>query len=111
MAKVGQDDFHEFTRAIGKKEQKGYWANAENYTTSLLTAWWGDAATAENDFGYHYLPKLTGAHGTYQTTMRMNEGGVDGYFLYGANRAVRCAKGRLQCKRVVPVTSLVARGW
>ena len=109
MPKVGQDDFHEFTRAIGKKEQKGYWANAENYTTSLLKAWWGDAATAENDFGYHYLPKLTGAHGTYQTTMRMNEGGVDGYFLYGQNPAVGSANGRLQRKGMAQLKWMVVR--
>ena len=96
MPKVGQDDFHEFTRAIGKKEQKGFWADADIYTINLLKAWWGEHATAENDWAYHYLPRLTGAHGTYQTVMRMLEGGVDGYFLFGQNPAVGSANGRLQ---------------
>ena len=31
---------------------------------SLLKAYWRDAATAENDFCYDYLPRLTGSHST-----------------------------------------------
>ncbi|ATG55429.1 formate dehydrogenase [Brachybacterium ginsengisoli] len=109
MPKVGQDDFAAFTRAIGTKEQKGFWANADVYTINLLKAWWGDNATAENDWGYHHLPKLTGAHGTYQTTMRMLEGGVDGYFLFGQNPAVGSANGRLQRKAMAKLKWMVVR--
>ena len=29
---------------------------------SLLKAWWGDAATAENDCCFDYLPRITGDH-------------------------------------------------
>ena len=96
MPKVGQDDFGEYTRLIGTKEQKGFWANADVYATNLLKAWWGEAATAENDFAYDYLPRLTGAHGTYQSTMRMLEDGIDGFFLFGQNPAVGSANGRMQ---------------
>ena len=31
------------------------------YMVSLLKAWWGDAATADNDFCFDYLPRLTGS--------------------------------------------------
>lgn len=96
MPKAGEDDFGEYVRQIGKKEQKGFWANADVYAVNLLKAWWGDAATAENDFAFDYLPRLTGAHGTYQTVMRMLEDGVDGYFLFGQNPAVGSANGRMQ---------------
>ena len=96
MPKAGQDDFAEYTRAIGKKEQKGFWANADVYAINLLKAWWGEHASAENDWGFHHLPRLTGAHGTYQTVMRMLEGDVDGYFLFGQNPAVGSANGRMQ---------------
>ena len=44
------------------------------YTVSLLKAWWGDAATADNDFCFDYLPRLTGDHGTYKTVMRQIDG-------------------------------------
>ena len=96
MPKAGQDDFAEYTRGIGKKEQKGFWANADVYAINLLKAWWGEQASAENDWGFHNLPRLTGAHGTYQTLMRMLEGDVDGYFLFGQNPAVGSANGRMQ---------------
>ncbi len=42
-------------------------ATCAAYVVSLLKAWWGDAATADNDFCFDYLPRLTGDHRTYQT--------------------------------------------
>ena len=109
MPKVGQDSFAEYARAIGKKEQKGFWANADIYAINLLKAWWGDNATAENEWAYHYLPKLTGAHGTYQTLMRMLEDGVDGYFLFGQNPAVGSANGRMQRQGLAHLKWMVVR--
>ena len=43
----------------------GFWGNMRAYTVSLLKAWWGDAATADNDYCFDYIPKLTGDHGNY----------------------------------------------
>ena len=77
-------------------EQKGFWADADAYTISLLKAWWGDAANADNDWAYDYLPRLTGPHGTYQTVMSMLDDEVEGYFLLGQNPAVGSANGRMQ---------------
>lgn len=97
MPKAGKHDtFAQYLDVVGPKDQKGFWANTDAYTVNLLKAWWGDAATAENDWAYDYLPRLTGAHGTYQTTQLMLEDGVDGYFLLGQNPAVGSANGRLQ---------------
>ena len=61
------------------------------YTVSLLKAYWGEAATAENDYCFDYLPKLTGDHGTYRTVLDMIDGKVKGYFLLGQNPAVGSA--------------------
>src|SRR5690348_6299444 len=36
----------------------GYWGNMDAYTVSLLKAWWGPNATAENDFCFDYLPRI-----------------------------------------------------
>ena len=82
--------------AIGNKEQKGFWTNADTYAVNLLKAWWGNAATAENDLCFDYLPRLTGEHGTYHTMMAMLDGKVQGYFLLGQNPAVGSAHGRMQ---------------
>jgi formate dehydrogenase major subunit len=46
---------------------RGFWGNMKSYTVSLLKAWWGDAATADNDYCFDYLPRLTGNHSTYHT--------------------------------------------
>lgn len=91
------DTLDEFVQAVGTPEtHKGYWANSRNYMVSLLKAFWGDAATEENDFAYDYLPRINGAHGTYQTQVRMLNDGVDGYFILGQNPAVGSANGRQQ---------------
>ena len=63
------ETFRQWVDAIRHPEQKGFWANAEAYAVSLLKAYWGDAATADNDWAYGYLPRLTGDHGTYQQVL------------------------------------------
>jgi formate dehydrogenase major subunit len=90
------DTFAKYVAAIASKKQKGFWTDADAYTVSLLTAWWGDAARADNDWAYDYLPRMTGQHGTYQTVMDMLDGLVEGYFLLGQNPAVGSANGRQQ---------------
>ncbi|GAA2740843.1 molybdopterin-dependent oxidoreductase [Terrabacter aerolatus] len=103
------DTWDEYLAAIGNKEQKGFWANADTYAVSLLKAWWGKAATAENDWCFDYVPKLTGAHGTYQTTMAMLDDQVEGYFLLGQNPAVGSAHGRMQRQAMSHLKWLVVR--
>ena len=38
--------------------QMSYWQNYPKFFVSFLKARWGDAATAENNFAFDYLPKL-----------------------------------------------------
>ncbi|OBJ72648.1 formate dehydrogenase [Mycobacterium sp. 1274756.6] len=103
------DTLADYVNAVGSKAQKGYWADADAYTISLLKAWWGEAAHPGNDFGYHYLPRLTGAHGTYQTVTGMLAGEVEGYFLLGQNPAVGSANGRMQRLGMAQLKWLVVR--
>ena len=63
---------------------------------SLLKAWWGDAATAENDFCYDYLPRLTGDHGNYDTVMAMIDGTSRATSCSDKNPAVGSANARMQ---------------
>src|SRR6185312_1692322 len=76
---------------------------------SLLKAYWGDAATRDNDFAFDYLPRLTGDHGTYATVMGMLEDKVDGYFLLGQNPAVGSAHGKMQRLGMAHLKWLVVR--
>src|SRR3712207_8096884 len=50
----------------------------DTYIVSLLKAWFGDAATEENDYGFRSLPKITGNHSHFPTMMRALDGGLRG---------------------------------
>jgi len=92
-----------------ERVQNGYWANTRDYMVSLLKAWWGDAATAGNDFCYDYLPRLTGSHSTYDTAMAQIEGRCKGFFLFGQNPAVGSANARVQRQGMANLDWLVVR--
>src|SRR5205085_8260939 len=87
MPQAGKyDDLRGFVDA--ESSPTGYWGHMDAYLTSLLKAWWGDAATAGNDHCFDYLPRLTGDHSTYQTALAMLDGRVEGFFVVGENPAV-----------------------
>jgi formate dehydrogenase major subunit len=110
MPKAGtHDTLADYLEAVGSKKQKGFWANADAYTISLLKAWWGDAARPDNDWAYDYLPRLTGPHGTYQTVVGMLDDEVEGYFLLGQNPAIGSAHGRMQRLGMAHLKWLVVR--
>jgi formate dehydrogenase major subunit len=88
---------------------KGFWSRADAYAVSLLKAYWGDAATADNDYCFDHLPKITGDHGTYRTVLDMIDGKVKGYFLLGQNPAVGSAHGRAQRLGMANLDWLVVR--
>ncbi len=110
MPKAGfQDTLGDYLRTVHTKQEKGFWANADDYLVSLLKAWWGDAATADNDFAYGYLPRLDEPAGTYQTVQNMLADRVEGYFLLGQNPAVGSANGRMQRTAMNHLKWLVVR--
>ncbi|HTW12668.1 MAG TPA: formate dehydrogenase [Solirubrobacteraceae bacterium] len=93
----------------GDAPKRGFWANMGDYTVSLLKAWWGEHATAENEYCFDYVPRLTGSHSTYDTVMEMIAGTVKGYFLFGQNPAVGSANTRMQRLGMSKLEWLVVR--
>src|SRR3954454_10179116 len=87
----------------------GFWGNMRAYTVSLLKAWWGDAATADNDFCFGYLPRIDGDHSAYPMAMRMLDGRTTGYMLLGQNPAVGSANSSLHRKALRALDWLVVR--
>jgi formate dehydrogenase major subunit len=87
----------------------GFWGNVRSYSVSLLKAYWGDAATPENDFCFDYLPRLTGDHSSYTTVRAQIEGRSKGYFLVGENPAVGSANGKMQRLGLANLDWLVVR--
>ncbi len=102
-----KQDLDAFVRADAAP--KGHWGNMRAYLVSLLKAYWGDAATAENDFCFDYLPRLTGSHSTYETVMAQLDGTCKGYFLMGENPAVGSANAKLQRLGMANLDWLVVR--
>ncbi|MFF1419530.1 formate dehydrogenase [Streptomyces sp. NPDC058280] len=91
------------------RTEKGFWGNMRAYFVSLLKAYYGDAATADNDFCFGHLPRLTGSHSTYETVMAQLDGVCKGYFLMGENPAVGSANTRLQRLGMANLEWLVVR--
>src|SRR3954449_6087984 len=89
--------------------ETGAWGRLRAYMTSLLKAWWGDAATAENDFCFDWLPKINGDHSSYRTIADMIAGKVHGYFLVGENPSVGSPNGRMNRFGLANLDWLVVR--
>jgi formate dehydrogenase major subunit len=87
----------------------GAWGNLRSYMVSLLKAWWGDAATPENDFAFHYLPRINGDHSHYAMMLKMLDGGVKGMFCVGQNPAVGSANSKLIRLALAKLDWLVVR--
>ncbi len=77
------------------KSASGWWSNFDNYIVSLLKAYFGEAATATNDFCYDYLPQMSGDHSHMTTVAAMRDGAVKGYFVIGENPVVGSMHGAL----------------
>jgi formate dehydrogenase major subunit len=87
----------------------GWWSEFPKYIISLLKAWWGDAARADNDWYYDHLPRITGDHSHMSTVADMADGKVKGYFVMGENPSVGSMNGALQRKGLRQLDWLVVR--
>ncbi len=91
------------------RSPSGWWGEFPKYAVSLMKAWFGDAATKDNDWCYDYLPMLTGDHSHMNTVVNMVDGTVKGYFVMGENPAVGSMNGALQRKGLRQLEWLVVR--
>ena len=104
------EGFPDLATYLEKQTKKGgFWGHMDAYLISLLKAWWGEAATAGNDYCYDYLPRISGDHSTYRTTLDMADGKVRGFFLLGENPAVGSSNSRLQRLAMAKLDWLVVR--
>jgi formate dehydrogenase major subunit len=87
----------------------GFWGNKRAYMVSLLKAWFGEAAQPENDFGFDWIPKISGDHSSYRTIADMIQGKVHGYFLVGENPSVGHPNGRMNRFGLANLDWLVVR--
>jgi formate dehydrogenase major subunit len=62
-----------------------YWSNTPKFMVSLLKAFYGDAAKKENDFAFHYLPKIDRKYSWVEIWNDMLQGQIKGMFAFGMN--------------------------
>jgi formate dehydrogenase major subunit len=65
--------------------QMNYLSNYGKFFVSLQKAWWGAAATKENDWAFGYLPKIDGGYDVLRVFENMAQGKMNGYICQGFN--------------------------
>jgi formate dehydrogenase major subunit len=87
----------------------GWWHNLPKYVVSLLKAWYGENATAENNWLFDYLPKLDGDYSYNQLFFNMQDGKIKGLFVMGENLAVGGINARLETSAMQKLDWCVVR--
>jgi formate dehydrogenase major subunit len=94
-----------------EKIETGYWAKMPAFIVSLLKAWYGEHATAENDYGFHYIARIDDNYSQLSHFIRMAEGRVRGLFLFGQNPAGGAPNAGLNRVALRQLDWLVVRDW
>src|SRR5207248_11342612 len=102
----GDDTLEKYMRESAVRG--GYWSNLPKFMVSLLKAWYGDAATKDNEYGYDWIPKLTGDHSHVTTSAAMADGNVKGFIVFGQNPANGSPHSGLQRRALTQLDCLVA---
>ena len=105
-----EDDAKTLEKYIEKHSTAaGLWSKFDSFFISLMRAWYGDAATKENEWGFQWLPRVTGDHSELGYWLDMADGKLEGLFVMGQNPVVGAPNGRLQRKAMKNLKWLVVR--
>ncbi|MFV0454995.1 MAG: formate dehydrogenase-N subunit alpha [Pseudomonas sp.] len=66
-------------------KQVNFWKNTPKFMVSFLKGMWGDKATAENEWGYQWLPKWDSSYDVMAFVEQMTKGKASGYLVQGFN--------------------------
>ncbi len=69
----------------GPWQSMNYWSNTPKFAVSLLKAFYGDAAKKENDWAFHWLPKIDRKYSWADIWDDMYAGHVKGLLAFGMN--------------------------
>jgi len=106
--------FGEESKTLGNYIDKyssrtGWWHNLDKYIVSLLKAYYGESAQPENEFGFHWLPRVTGDHSHQGYWLDMLDGKMDGLFAMGQNPAVAGPNSGMERRGLSKLKWLVVR--
>jgi formate dehydrogenase major subunit len=103
-----------------RPNQMNYGQNFPKWHTSLMKAWYGNAATVENGFCYDWLPKKDAAYDVLALFERMHQGKMNGLVCQGFNplasvaHKAKISAGLAQLKFLVvidPLATETAEFW
>jgi formate dehydrogenase major subunit len=94
---------------VRNRTKTGWWGHFDKYIVSLLKAWYGDAATRANDFGFAWLPRISGDHSHQGYWLDIADGRMDGLFVMGQNPAVGAPNAALERRALGNLKWLVVR--
>ena len=85
----GDDSYEKYIARCTPKpmrpNQLNYWSNFPKFFNSLMKAYYGKAATPENNFCYDWVPKLEGGFDTMHMFELMHQGKMNGFITQGFN--------------------------
>ena len=88
----------DFATFASRWDSTSFWVNGPKFFVSLMKAWWGSAATKDNDWAYHYLPKLGGNYSWIPLFEALYAGKIKGLITMGQNPAVCGPNARFERK-------------
>jgi formate dehydrogenase major subunit len=97
-------DFETYSKRYSKTS---YWVNGPAFFKSLMKAWYGDAASADNDYAYHYVPKSSGDYSWISLFEAMYANKIKGLVCMGQNPAVGGPNARFERKALENLDWLV----
>ena len=84
-----QPDYQTYISQITPPElgvnEVNYWQNTPKFFVSMMKSFWGDRATAENNWGYDWLPKWDRLYDVMTQAELMLAGKINGYIVQGFN--------------------------
>src|SRR4051812_29457650 len=109
MPRLGVNSHNLATYLSQHRDRTGWWWNIDKYIVSLLKAYYGEAATDQNDWGFSWLPRVTGDHSHQGYFLDMMDGKMEGLFVMGQNPAVAGPHSRFERKALAKLQWLVVR--
>jgi formate dehydrogenase-N alpha subunit len=97
----------DFATYIKRFSSTSYWSNGPAFFKTLMKAWYGNAAAAENSYAYDYLPKYSVDCSWISLFEAMYAGKIKGLFCMGQNPAIGGPNARFERKALENLDWLV----
>ncbi|GAA3904073.1 formate dehydrogenase-N subunit alpha [Gibbsiella dentisursi] len=75
----------QITPACLGQNEVNFWHNTPNFFVSMMKSFWGDKASAQNQWGYDWLPKWDRLYDVLTQAELMAQGKMNGYIVQGFN--------------------------